>query len=372
MKVALVCPYSLSWPGGVQGHVLSLSGHLRDLGCEVRIIAPCDATPPSREVIPIGRSRPFQANGSIAHLALGPRPFLRVRHALEAENFDLIHIHEPFQASASIFALVQSRCTPVLGTFHAAADELDHYRRFRPLLETLWRRITMHAAVSEAAADLARKYFGGDYRILPNGVEFDAFADARPVAKGTDEFVVLFVGRLEPRKGCASLIEAWKAIDARLPRARLWVVGTGPQEPDLKRAVVRAGLSSVDFLGSLETDELRRRYKSADLFCSPAIEGESFGIVLLEAMAAGTPVLAADLAGYATVVKGGAGDLFVAGDTAALAERVIALAENPERRSMLAKAGCARAAEFDWKVLAGEVLKAYEDLLKMGASRSAA
>lgn len=372
MKVALVCPYSLSWPGGVQGHVLSLSGHLRDLGCEVRVIAPCDATPPSHEVISIGRSRAFDANGSVAHLALGPRPFLRVRHALEAEDFDLIHIHEPFQASASVFALVQSRRTPVLGTFHAAADELDHYRRLKPVLEPLWRRITMRAAVSDAAADLARKYFGGDYKILPNGVEVDAFADARPVAKDPDEFVVLFVGRLEPRKGCADLIEAWKTVEARLPGARLWVVGTGPQELDLKGAVLGAGLSRVDFLGSLETEELRRRFKSADLFCSPATEGESFGIVLLEAMAAGTPVLAGDLAGYASVLKGGAGELFAAGNSTALAKSLIALAENPDRRSTLVKAGSARAAEFDWRVLADDVLKAYEELLMMGDGRSAA
>lgn len=372
MRVALVCPYSLSWPGGVQGHALSLSAHLRNLGCEVRVIAPCDATPPSREVIAIGRSRPFDANGSIAHLALGPRPFLRVRHALDAGDFDVIHIHEPFQASASIFALLQARRTPVLGTFHAAAEELDHYRRLRPVLEPLWRRIAIRAAVSEAAADLAQRYFGGDYRILPNGVEVEAFAGARPSSRDPDEFVVLFVGRLEPRKGCADLIEAWKTVEARLPAARLWVVGTGPQEPDLRGAAAGAGLGRVEFLGSLETEELRSRFKGADLFCSPATAGESFGIVLLEAMAAGTPVLASGLPGYASVLKGGAGELFAAGNSTALAASLVALAEDPNRRRTLAKRGASRAAEFDWKVLAKDVLEVYEELLMTGDGKNAA
>lgn len=372
MKIALVCPYSLSWPGGVQGHVLSLSAHLRDLGCDARVIAPCDATPPSSEVISIGRSRSFDANGSIAHLAVGPRPFLRVRHALDSEDFDLMHIHEPFQASASVFALMQSRRVPVVGTFHAAAEELDHYRRLRPVLEPLWRKIAIHAAVSDAAAGLARKYFGGEYRILPNGVEFDVFAGAKSHPRNPGDFVVLFVGRLESRKGCADLIEAWKTVEARLPSARLWVVGTGPQESDLRSSADKAGLCRVDFLGSIEANELKARFKSADLFCSPAIEGESFGIVLLEAMAAGTPVLASDLPGYASVVTGGAGELFAAGNTGALAESLIALAEDPNRRTKLAKAGSTRAAEFDWKVLSRDVLGVYEELLMMGDGRSAA
>lgn len=372
MKVGIVCPYSLSWPGGVQGHVLSLSSHLQDLGCETRVVAPCDATPPAPEVISIGGSRPFDANGSIARLALGPGPFVRVGRTLAAEKFDLIHIHEPFQASASIFALIQAGRTPVVATFHAAAEELDHYKRFRAILMPLWRKIDLRAAVSPAAAELARKYFGGEYRILPNGVELERFAECEPSQREPSDFVVLFVGRLEPRKGCEVLLRSWAAIESSVSNARLWIVGTGPQESELREFASNARLRKVEFLGSVGTSELRRRFKGADVFCSPAVGGESFGIVLLEAMAAGTPVIASDLPGYSSVVAGGAGILFPPGDADSLTRAVVSLSGDHESSAALAANGKKRAAEFDWVRLANNVLAVYEETLTMGETTSAA
>lgn len=372
MKVGLVCPYSLSWPGGVQGHVLSLSWHLRELGCDTRIIAPCDATPPAVEVSSIGGSHPFNANGSIANLSVGPRTFVRTRRVLLAEHFDLLHVHEPFQAGASVFALLHSGGVPVVGSFHAAATEMAPYRRLHALLSWLWRRIDLHAAVSPAAADLVRRYFGGEYRILPNGIEVSDFVEAKPADRDPDDFIVLFVGRLERRKGCKILLRAWQEIEETIPAARLWVVGTGPEEPSLREMVARAKCSRVEFLGSLDAAELRGRYRAADLFCSPAIEGESFGIVLLEAMAAGTPILASDLPGYRELLRDDVGKLFTPGDSESLRSELIAMWMDPRALRSFSERGRERVSEFDWKILAREVLSTYEEVISGRGCNNAA
>lgn len=361
MKVGLVCPYSLSWPGGVQTHVLALAPRLQEAGIDVRIVAPCDAAPPVPELIGTGPSIPVPANGSIARLAFGPSSVMAVRRILREERFDVLHIHEPFQAGASLLALSMAHGTPVVGTFHAAADELAWYRLLSPVLRAIASRITVRAAVSGAARALAEKYFGGEYVILPNGIEPAEFAGVDPYPRAAGEFVLLFVGRLEPRKGCEILLEAWPRIRSEVPGATLWIAGDGPEGDLLRERARSAGLESVDFLGRVSRDELAGRYRTADAFCAPSLGGESFGIVLLEAMAAGTPVVASDLPGYAEVVEDGRdGLLFERSDPEALAARVCELARDDGLRVQLASRGPARAAEFAWEALVPRVIEQYE------------
>lgn len=369
MKVGIVCPYSLSWPGGVQNHVMSLTAHLRESGIDTRLIAPCDAQPPLTEVISVGSSVAVPANGSIARLALRPSSVLRLARILADEDFDLLHLHEPFQAGPTILSLLMAHRTPILATFHAAADELKQYEVLRPVLVPLASRLTERAAVSEAAAQLAAKYFGGEYVLLPNGVEVARFARAEPWPRPDERFVALFVGRLEPRKGCGVLLDAWSEVRSRVDDAHLWIVGSGPEREVLERKAADLDLGGVEFLGALGGPELASRFAAADVFCSPAIAGESFGIVLLEAMAAGTPVVASALDGYASVASGGAALLTRIGDPNELASAIRDIANDDALAARLSLAGRERASEYSWNSLIGKVVETYEEVIGRGSAR---
>ncbi|MBK9178431.1 MAG: glycosyltransferase family 4 protein [Acidimicrobiales bacterium] len=344
MRVGLVCPYSLTVPGGVQGQVLGLARALRARGHEARVLAPCDGPPPDAGVTPLGNSIPTAANGSVAPLAPDPSCALRTIRAIRDEDFDVLHLHEPIVPGPTVTTLVFASA-PMVGTFHAAGGSAA-YRWLGPAVWRLAARLASRCAVSEEARQMAAEALGGEYTLLFNGIEVDRFAKAPPTP--TEDPTIFFVGRHEPRKGLAVLLEALTLLP---PHVRLWVAGEGPETARLRSQT--AGDPRITWLGRVSDDELAQRLRGADVFCAPSLRGESFGVVLLEAMAARTPIVASDLAGYRNVARPGLDALLVPpGDAAALAEALRrVLADGPLVGALLASAD-SRASSYSMEHLA--------------------
>lgn len=351
MRIGLVCPYSLTLPGGVQGQVLGLARALRAAGHPTRVLGPSDGPPPDVGVTALGRSLALAANGSMAPIAPSPACALRAIAALDEESFDVVHLHEPLVPGPCLTSLVVADI-PLVGTFHAAGESAA-YRWAARQLGWAARRLAHRCAVSAEAAALARRSFGGRYDVLPNGVEVDRFAEAEPWP--TQGPTVLFLGRHEPRKGLAVLIEALPG----LPRdVRLWVAGHGPETFRLQAAT--AGDPRVAWLGRISDEERAARLRGADVLCAPSTHGESFGVVLLEAMAAGAAVVASDLTGYAAVARADREALLVpAGDAPALAHGLTEVLTESDRAVALVEAGKARARELSMDRLAERYLQRY-------------
>ncbi len=358
VRIGIVCPYSLSLPGGVQAQVLSLAQALRDKGQYVRVLGPCDGPPPDACVLPLGNSLPTAANGSIAPIAPDLPAQLRTIRALRDEEFDVVHLHEPLSPGPTMTALV-FKSAPTVGTFHAAGGS-QAYNWLRPVVRSLVKRIDVRVAVSEDAEAMAKDALGGTYRRAFNGVELERIAatPTMPTAGPT----IFFVGRHEPRKGLDVLLEAMTRL---APDVRLWVAGEGPDTAALRSQA--AGDPRVEWLGRLGDEEKFRRMRSADVFCAPSLRGESFGIVLLEAMAAGTPIVASDIPGYAKVTREGRDARLVApGDPAALADALRAVLGSPATAEALVAAGRQRASQFDMNRLAELYLETYDDARRIG------
>ena len=354
MRIAQVCPYSLTLPGGVQAQVMGLTRVLRALGHEARVLGPCDGPPPEPWVTPLGVSIPTASNGSVAPIAPDPSAALRTIRALHDEEFDVVHLHEPLVPGPPLTALIVAD-VPRLGTFHRAGGSLA-YRRLRPVVRRLAKRLDARCAVSEAAAATAAAALGGRYEVLFNGIEVDRFASAEPWP--TEGPTILFMGRHEPRKGLAVLLEAM----ARLPSdVRLWVGSDGPQTRQLQSQY--AGDPRIAWLGRIDDAEKARRLRGADVFCAPSLGGESFGVVLLEAMAAGAPVVASDLSGYRTVARAGVDALLVPpGEEEPLAAALCRVLRDPALSAELRSSGERHVAGFAMECLAHRYLELYDGL----------
>jgi phosphatidylinositol alpha-mannosyltransferase len=360
VRVGLVSPYSLSLPGGVQGQVLGLARALRGLGHQVRVLGPCDGAPPEVGITPLGNSIPTAANGSMAPVAPDPSNALRTISALRAEEFDVVHLHEPIAPGCTVTTLVCSG-GPTVGTFHAAGTSAA-YRWLAPLTRWLAGRLTIRCAVSEDARSLAEQHLGGEYVLLHNGIDVERFTKATPWP--TDGPTVLFLSRHEERKGLEVLIEAlgW------LPRhARVWVASDGPDTARLKAAA--AGDPRVEWLGRIDEEEKTRRLRAADVLCAPSLRGESFGMILLEAMAAETPIVASDLPGYRKVTGDGehTAVLVPPGDPAALGVALTRVLEDKSLAACLAAAGDVRAATFSMDRLAERYVDLYRSAIAQAA-----
>ncbi len=346
VRVGLVCPYSLTVPGGVQAQVLGLARSLRALGVQARVLGPCDGPPPETWVTPLGVSIPAAVNGSMAPIAPDPAAALRTLRSLRDEAFDIVHLHEPLVPGPVLTALLSSDA-PLVGTFHrAGAFALSH--RVRPLAYWVANHLTVRCAVSAEAEATATDTLGGSYERVWNGIDAPAYALAAPWPRPDGDSVVLFVGRHEPRKGLAVLIDAVGRLGAGV---RLWVAGDGPQTARLREATL--GDRRVEWLGRIDEVEKRRRLRTADVLCAPSLRGESFGVVLLEGMASRTAVVATDLPGYRDVARDREEALLVApGDPAALARGLgRALRGGPEIAELVA-AGERRAEGFSMHRLA--------------------
>ncbi|MBA2473261.1 MAG: glycosyltransferase family 4 protein [Pseudonocardiales bacterium] len=362
MRIGMVCPYSIGLPGGVQAHVLGLSTGLRDLGHQVEVLAPATTGSPLPEfVTSAGRAVGVPYNGSVAPLAFGPVALNRARHWLHDHDFDVLHLHEPSAPSLSLIALALAD-RPVVATFHCATARSWALAAAHGLLQPTMEKITARIAVSPLARRVQVEYLGGDAVEIPNGVDVSHFTRAQPLPGyprigGT----VGFVGRFgETRKGMPVLLAALRAVARTQPDLRLLVVGRGDTAA-LLSAAGPALASRIRVLPALGDEGKAAVLASVDVLCVPALGGESFGIVLSEAMAAGTPVVASDLDAFRLVLDGGqAGVLVPAGSPAALATALDDLLDDPERRAALAAAGRRRAAMWDWPVVARRVLQVYE------------
>ncbi|MEN3313829.1 MAG: phosphatidyl-myo-inositol alpha-mannosyltransferase [Acidimicrobiaceae bacterium] len=351
MRVGLVCPYSLSLPGGVQGQVLGLARALRGLGHEARVLGPCDGPPPEVGVIPLGNTVAALFNGSVAPLAPDFPCVLRTIRAIRDERFDVVHLHEPMAPGPTLTSLVMSS-GPLIGTFHAAGATVA-YRRLLPLGTRLSRRLHLHCAVSDDARDMAAT-LGGDFVVVPNGIDLEPFAKATPWP--TDGPTIVFVSRHETRKGLDVLLRSL----AYLPRdVRLWIASDGPQTRKLQAEV--AGDPRVEWLGRLTEEQKAQRLRGADVLCAPSLRGESFGLVLLEGMAAHTPIVASDLPGYRNVARHGREALLVPpGDAKALGRALTRVLREPSTAATLIAGGEARAASFSMDHLAERYVELYE------------
>lgn len=357
MRIGLVCPYSLSIPGGVQGQVLALARALRRRGHEARVLAPCDGPPPELFVTPLGNSVPMATNGSVAPIAPDVPAQLRTIRALWDERFDVVHLHEPLVPGPTATALLL-KPAPLVGTFHAAGSQ-PAYQALSPFASWFGQRLDVRVAVSDDALALVEGPIGGEFRVLFNGIEAQRFRDAEPWP--TDGPTVLFLGRHEQRKGLATLLEAVPQLG---PDVRVWVAGDGPQTDELR---ARHQDPRIEWLGRIDDAERDRRLAGASVFCAPSLGGESFGVILLEAMAAGTPVVASSIPGYVKVAapdgSAPAAVLVEPGDVAALAEGLSRALTDPATTEPLRAAGAARAAAFDLEVLCEHYLEIYRELL---------
>jgi phosphatidyl-myo-inositol alpha-mannosyltransferase len=377
LRIGIVCPYSLDVPGGVQSHVLDLARALIRLGHEVSVLAPADDERPPGDpplpafVTPAGRAVSVPYNGSVARVTFGPVSYARVRRWLAEHDFDVLHLHEPGTFSLSSLALFEAE-GPIVATFHTSTERSRATLVFARPINALMEKVTARIAVSPMARRVQVEHLGGDAVEIPNGVDVALFATG-PLLPGYPRagHTVGFLGRFgEPRKGMAVLLDTLRRLAPDRPDLRLLVVGRGDVDA-LRRVAGPLLADRLDVLGGVDDATKAAALRSMDVYCAPNTGGESFGMVLTEALAAGAPVLASDLEAFRAVLRPDevdrdasvgdteAGVLFPTADAAALADALGALLDDPTRRAALHVAGQARAAQFDWPVVAAAVLRVY-------------
>jgi phosphatidylinositol alpha-mannosyltransferase len=362
MRIGIVCPYSFEVPGGVQRHVQDLAETLISLGHEVSVLAPADddvAVP--AYVVPAGRAVPVPYNGSVARLAYGPLSAARARRWVTGGAFDVVHVHEPLTPSLALLAVLSVRDEPVVATFHTAMTRSRAMHAISGVLQLVLERISARIAVSALARKVQVEHLGGGAWEIPNGVSVAKFAGAAPLPGWPGHGgAVGFLGRFtEPRKGFPVLLDAFAEVAAARPEARLLVAGHG--DPAEVLDGVPAGVAErITFLGMVSEAEKARMLRSVDVYVAPNTGGESFGMILTEAMAAGAPIVASDLDAFRRVLDGGrAGRLFEVGDAAALAAELGTLIDDPLARDELRRHAAEVVSSYDWPVVAQRVLEVY-------------
>ncbi|WP_186812554.1 glycosyltransferase family 4 protein [Cellulomonas composti] len=365
MRVGIVCPYSFDVPGGVQFHVRDLAAELLARGHVVSVLAPADDDTPVPEYLTsAGRAVPVRYNGAVARLTFGPVTAARTRKWVASGAFDVVHVHEPVTPSPSALALWIAD-GPVVATFHTAFERSRSLQVAYPLVRQSLEKISARIAVSEDARRTLVDHLGGDAVVIPNGVYVDTFADAQPDERWTgtpNAPTVAFLGRLdEPRKGLQVLLAAVPAVLDAIPGTRFLIAGRGETGPDDARELLGERAGSVEFLGGLSDDDKARLLSSVDAYIAPQTGGESFGIVLVEAMSAGAAVVASDLGAFSRVLDdGAAGALFRTGDEADLARTLVALLRDPERRAAMVRHASDVVRQYDWSAVTDQVLAVYE------------
>jgi phosphatidyl-myo-inositol alpha-mannosyltransferase len=372
MRIGLVSPYSWTVPGGVNSHVEHLAAELDRRGHATWILAPVGVLvgrrrvdsrrlPATERLVPMGSAVPIRSNGSLAYLNASPRVVRRMDRALRLLKLDVLHVQEPFTPSVSVAAVLLAM-SPVVGTFHAAMDDSAPYDRWGWGTRIVADGLDVRLAVSEAAMHLPAELFPGEYTIVPNGVATEVFAPARTGTKIPGR--ILFIGRAEPRKGLAVLLKAFTDLRRRRPEASLLIAGATTREVMVEASTAGDGvpidLDGVTALGWVADAEKVRRLAEAEVVCVPSTHGESFGIVLIEALAAGVPVVASDLPGYRSVLRDGlAGRLTPPGEPVALAHALEVVLGDDVLRRRLRDEGIALAEAYSWSRIADRVEEVY-------------
>ncbi|HEX9922026.1 MAG TPA: glycosyltransferase family 4 protein [Anaerolineae bacterium] len=380
MKIALVSPYDFPYPGGVTEHITALAAGVQERGHEVHILAACSAGHNQTSVntrvvtnniisVPVG--------GAMARVGLSPFSYRRLRRILQREAFDVIHLHEPLTPGIAWYVLMQSVAlshTVTVGTFHAYHENPNwFYVRGRPIFNRFFARLDSLIAVSGPACHFASRLFPGDYRIIPNGVDLNRFGQTNGVGPKSDlaaapgKTTILFVGRLDRRKGFSHLLQAFMRIRPRYPQLCLKVVGPFDSRScgAYRKLVEAQGVTDIEFVGYVSPEQLPAVYRGADIFCAPSIGFESFGIVLLEAMAAGLPVVASDIAGYRSVLTHGQEGLLVPpGQPEPLAQALVRLINDVQVRQAMARRGRLKAGRYDWNRIVDQVLEVYYETME--------
>lgn len=356
LRIAMVSPYSVSVPGGVQAQVLGLARELRRIGHEVRVLAPCDGPPPEPFVTPLGNSLPTAANGSVAPLAPDPSAALRTIRALNDEAFDVIHLHEPIVPGPTVTALLL-KLAPTVGTFHAAGDSTS-YRVLNKTARWAAEHLNVRIAVSESAKELAHRYLDGEYTVLFNGIEVTRYV--RPSVVREKSPTIFFCGRYEPRKGLEVLLQAMDHMPADV---KLWIASDGIGIDDLQNTY--GADNRINWLGRITEEDKLDRLARCTAFCAPSLRGESFGIVLLEAMAAGAALVASNISGYNNVATHEVNALLVEpGNSLALAKSLQVAMTDEIIRERLVRGGHDRANDFSMERLAQSYVQIYQRLLQ--------
>jgi phosphatidyl-myo-inositol alpha-mannosyltransferase len=367
MRIGLACPYTWDVPGGVQAHVRDLAEALIDLGHDVSVITPVDdETTLPDYAVDAGRALPIRYNGSVSRILLGPVSTVRVRRWLRDGHFDVLHVHEPTAPSVSWVANMLAD-GPIVATFHTANPRSRMLNTFASWFQPSFEKLRARIAVSEAARRTIVEHLGADAVLIPNGVAVESYATAPPLADfPPNGATIAFLGRIdEPRKGLDVLLEALPAIAAHVPEVRLLVAGPGDVDDVAERLPDRVR-DRVHFLGLVSEEDKRRVFHSADAYCAPNTGQESFGIVLLEAMAAGTPVVASDIDAFRRVLDDGrAGRLFSVGEPLELAAALIEVLTREELRTELSERGRQVVGAYDWRVVASDIVTVYETVMEV-------
>jgi phosphatidylinositol alpha-mannosyltransferase len=366
VRIGIVCPYSFEVPGGVQSHVVDLAKALRKKGHDVDVLAPADEDTPLPDFVrPTGRAVGIPYNGSVARLSFGPVSYRRVRRWIRDHDFDVLHLHEPTTPSLSLLALMIAD-GPIVATFHTSTARSRTLSAFQPVLRPFLEKITARIAVSALARRVQVEHAGGDAVEIPNGVDVDFFTRSTPLpGYPRDGGTVGFVGRFtEPRKGMPILLDAMKILVPDFPDLQLLVVGGGDQD-ELRR---QAGPVKLNLLGQADDVTKAQALRSVDVYCAPNTGGESFGMILTEAMSAGAAVVGSDLDAFRRVLSANdgaalVGALFPVGDPVALAEALRGMLVSPRRRESYVAAARQRVTAFDWTLLSGQVLRVYEQAI---------
>ncbi|GAA3148462.1 glycosyltransferase family 4 protein [Planomonospora alba] len=367
MRVGIVCPYAWDVPGGVQVHIRDLAEALMEDGHHVSVIAPAsdDAELPDY-VTSVGRAVPVPFNGSVARMSFGFLSANRVRRWVRDGRFDVLHVHEPFIPSVGLLACWVAR-GPIVATFHASYGRSRAFSVATPVIMSALEKITARIAVSDAARKTLVEFIGGDAVLIPNGVAVRRYTEGEPLPRPAGGEVIGFLGRMdEPRKGLPVLLEAFTLLAPRRPRLRLLIAGPGDAGEVLER--VPSGLHDrIDLLGMVSEADKVRAYHSVDVFCAPNLGGESFGIVLTEAMSAGAAILASDIPAFRKVLdEGQAGALFETGSAESLAREAAALLDDPARRAKLSDEARTAVWKYDWSTVARDVVRVYETVARTG------
>ena len=380
MKIALVSPYDFPYPGGITEHIIALANGAQQRGHEVQILAACSGYQGqifSNTRVVTNKITAVPIGGSVARVGLSPFSYSRIKKILQREAFDVIHLHEPFTPSIAWFVLMQTYTMPqtvTIGTFHAYHERPNwFYVRGRPIFSKFFARLDNLIAVSRAAHNFVYQMFPGDYRIIPNGVDLNRFGKEIESMSGAGppgpnkKLTILFVGRLDKRKGFLNLLQAFIKIKPNYPHLQLKVVGpfkSGACQPyqDIARA---HHVTDIEFVGYISPEKLPGVYHTADIFCAPSIGFESFGIILLEAMAAGLPIVASDILGYRSVITAGQeGLLAPPGQPMGLANALCQLLDNPHLRQAMGRRGRLKANQYNWDHIVDKILEVYLDTIE--------